>query len=225
MPDAIQTYSDDELSAAISAAMERHVEANRARDATLAALTILQEEQAARKAVRKAEAYEEVRRIAVSRGLQPPPPPKGCEEPSARAAALRLAALPTIRTRRGDDVPIGEARPAVDPETRTVEPVICGVSDHAVVRYLERVVGMDMAAMRARILTPFVEGAIRSGVVRIRTSEGVVVVREGVVTSFLPSGTGPSRGKKRHVDRGRGNRRRPDPFASSIDDAWSASVD
>lgn len=44
--------------------------------------------------------------------------------------------------------------------TKPIEPY---VSDHAVIRYFERVYGLDIAALRAEILTPEVKAAILAG--------------------------------------------------------------
>jgi len=225
MSDSMTTFTDAELSSAISDAMASQAEANRLRDASVAALVALQKEQAARKAARKAEIYVETRRIAASKGLQPPSPPKGFVEPCVRAASARLAVLPIVTTRSPESSsPAGEARPVVVEDPLATGPLIRGVSDHAVVRYLERVLGVDMAAIRSRIMTPLVESAIRSGVRRIRTADGVVVATDGIVTSFLPNENGPNRRRTGHIDRGKGRRRRPESTHGSDVD-WSASVD
>ncbi len=59
------------------------------------------------------------------------------------------------------------------------------VSDHAVVRWLERVRGMDMAAVRREILTPERAHVIETlSPVTVKTAEGIdLVVRDKVVVT------------------------------------------
>jgi hypothetical protein len=196
--------TDDELKDAIRAATEDHLRAARAKEAALAVLSSLQEESSRRKAARQADDYEAMRRRAAMNGSAPPPPPKSLSTAPVRAATARLAGLsPTLGSRPTTEVPVGVATRVQEDRSDVGETVVRGVSDHAVVRYLERVMGFDIDALRARIMTPTIERAIRSGVARVRIPEGVVVVREGIITSFLPSENGPSRRKGRYLDRGR----------------------
>ncbi len=63
--------------------------------------------------------------------------------------------------------------------------IIPSVSDHAVLRYMERKYGFDVAAIRAEILTPERREAIRCGAKSI-TVEGMrFVVRDGTITTAL----------------------------------------
>ncbi len=57
------------------------------------------------------------------------------------------------------------------------------VSDHALVRWLERYLEIDMEAMRAAILTPERHQAIQAGASAIHCRA------EGVVLNVAPSGT------------------------------------
>jgi hypothetical protein len=59
------------------------------------------------------------------------------------------------------------------------------VSDHALLRFIGRVLGVDLDALRARILTPTVAAAIKAGA-RAVTVEGTrFVVKGGVIVTIL----------------------------------------
>lgn len=63
------------------------------------------------------------------------------------------------------------------------------VSDHAVLRWLERHLDMDIEAVRASILTPARREAILCGAVHIhRPAEGVTlcIAEDGTVKTVLP---------------------------------------
>jgi hypothetical protein len=61
------------------------------------------------------------------------------------------------------------------------------VSDHAVVRYLERVYGIDMDAIRSEIATPVVMLAQGFGCGTVVGRNGCrVMIRDGVVTTVMP---------------------------------------
>ena len=57
------------------------------------------------------------------------------------------------------------------------------VSDHAVVRYLERFMGIDVDEIRCKILTPTVKGAIEAGA-KTFISEGITYcIKNNVITT------------------------------------------
>ncbi|GGB14969.1 hypothetical protein GCM10011380_00470 [Sphingomonas metalli] len=61
------------------------------------------------------------------------------------------------------------------------------VTDHAIVRYLERVHGIDMDVIRAEILTPVVQLAEGFGCGTVIGKNGCrVMIRDGVVTTIVP---------------------------------------
>lgn len=61
------------------------------------------------------------------------------------------------------------------------------VTDHAIVRYLERAYGMDIEAIKAEIATPIVQIAEGFGCGTVIGKHGArVVIRDGVVTTVLP---------------------------------------
>jgi hypothetical protein len=84
-------------------------------------------------------------------------------------------------------------------------PVFPIVSNHALLRFLERVDGVDVEGARARIMTPSVIAAIKAGAVRI-TVEGVrFVIKNGViVTAWDGEDERRKRRKVRKSDRRRG---------------------
>lgn len=59
------------------------------------------------------------------------------------------------------------------------------VSDHAVLRYMERTSGMDFDEIRKAILTPLVCDAIRAGAKRIHSGNMVYVVENYTIVTVL----------------------------------------
>lgn len=64
-----------------------------------------------------------------------------------------------------------------DPEVR--------ISDHAIVRYMERVYGLDLDALRREMLTPDREHMIRMGAKKIKAGDHVFIVENSVVITVL----------------------------------------
>lgn len=61
------------------------------------------------------------------------------------------------------------------------------VSDHAVLRYLERKYGMDIDALRAEILTPQRQKAFARGCRAVRAGEVLFIAKNGTVVTVLRS--------------------------------------
>ena len=59
------------------------------------------------------------------------------------------------------------------------------VSDHALVRYLERKYGFDSEAVRKEMLTPEVETAVRAGAAGCKSHGGTFKFRGMTVTTFI----------------------------------------
>lgn len=59
------------------------------------------------------------------------------------------------------------------------------VSDHAIIRYLERIKNVDMDAIRAEILTPERASAIRAGACRININGFSFVVKGNVICTIM----------------------------------------
>jgi len=59
------------------------------------------------------------------------------------------------------------------------------VSTHALLRYIERVLGVDIAAVEREILTPANVAAIRAGATRIRTANMDLIVKDQVVITVV----------------------------------------
>jgi hypothetical protein len=207
---------DEDLAEALRAANDAVTAHNVERRALLDHLQSLIDESGRRKDARRAERYEQARRRAAERGDAPPEPPVPSaatpRDASPRAAALRMKDLRiALPGRSADDDPAGAA-PVRTGRARIASidgkpPAVTEVSDHAVVRYLERVMGIDVESVRRRIMTPRIEAAIKAGVTRIRTAEGVVVSRQGVITTWLPNDAGPTKGVGSRIrDHGRSGR-------------------
>ncbi|WP_370178452.1 hypothetical protein [Alteriqipengyuania sp.] len=59
------------------------------------------------------------------------------------------------------------------------------VSDHALVRYLERKYGFDSEAVRKEMLTPEVEAALRAGAAGCKSHGGTFKFRDMTVTTYI----------------------------------------
>lgn len=73
------------------------------------------------------------------------------------------------------------------------------ISDHALLRYIERVHGIDTEAMKAALLTDALTGAIKSGASGMKTPEGIFVIVGSTVTTFLRPEMRPKRKTKRGI--------------------------
>lgn len=72
------------------------------------------------------------------------------------------------------------------------------VSDHAVLRYLERVKGVDIEAIRREILSETVLAAIKIGCRAVEIEGHKFTIVDGCITTCLPAGAnGFSHGRAR----------------------------
>lgn len=62
-------------------------------------------------------------------------------------------------------------------------PVMPVVSNHAILRFLECVYGVDVEAVRKRILTPMVAAAVIAGAKRIKVEGMTFVIENGVIVT------------------------------------------
>lgn len=69
--------------------------------------------------------------------------------------------------------------------TRTIDP---RVSDHALLRYLERVYGLDLNSLRREILTDPVRTAIKAGASAVFIAGCKAPVENGTIKTILPKG-------------------------------------
>jgi hypothetical protein len=76
--------------------------------------------------------------------------------------------------------------------TRTIVPQ---VSDHAVVRYLQRVYELDFEALKREILTPEIAGQIAAGAITVTVRGFKAPVENGVIKTILPRDAVVSRRK------------------------------
>lgn len=82
------------------------------------------------------------------------------------------------------------------------------VTDHALLRWMERVKGIDLDAIRAEIATPDIRAAIAAGVRSVVTHGHTLVIENGFVITVLLPGMRP---------KNKGHRRMPrNPRASNI---------
>lgn len=103
----------------------------------------------------------------------------------AKKARTRLKRLQSILSKRGHLVP---ASGEYDPNDLRRPALGAGVSEHAMLRYLERVMGMDLRAIEAEILERVKAGdSYYSGAVVI-DKEGVSYIMrdDGLVKSIMP---------------------------------------
>jgi hypothetical protein len=76
----------------------------------------------------------------------------------------------------------------------SIEP---SVSDHAVLRYMERVHGIDVEQLRGLILTETVEKAIRAGASAVRVDGMTYVIKGATIVTVLGSEQRPKKKTKR----------------------------
>lgn len=67
------------------------------------------------------------------------------------------------------------------------------VTDHALLRYIERVCEIDIEALREHILTPTVRQAIQSGATAVKTAEFMAVVKGNAITTITTPEVHPER--------------------------------
>lgn len=96
------------------------------------------------------------------------------------------AAKERVRTeqRKLSELLLERERVLVEVAKEAAEP---RVSDHAVIRYLERKHGFDFDGVRAEILTPDRVAAIRAGATSIRHDGIKFVVKDGVIVTTVPN--------------------------------------
>lgn len=71
-------------------------------------------------------------------------------------------------------------------DRRKRDAMVPTVTDHALLRYIERVHGVDIEAIRAAILTPVVVTAIKNGAAAVRSDECRYTIKDmSVVTVYV----------------------------------------
>lgn len=78
-----------------------------------------------------------------------------------------------------------------------LDAVVPTITDHALLRYMERMHGIDIAALKADLLTEALVGAIKAGATAMQTTEGTFVISGSSVTTFLSKDMRPKRKTKR----------------------------
>lgn len=71
------------------------------------------------------------------------------------------------------------------------------VSEHAVLRYLERVKGIDLNAIRAEMATPAVIAAISAGARSFIAPTHTIVIEGKTIITVLDAGVKPGHRKRR----------------------------
>lgn len=71
------------------------------------------------------------------------------------------------------------------------------ISDHALLRYIERIHGVDVDAMKAALLTEAVVLAIKSGATAVKSPAGTMVIKGSTVVTFLDPDMRPKRKTQR----------------------------
>lgn len=67
------------------------------------------------------------------------------------------------------------------------------ISDHALLRYVERIIGVDIDAMRAEIMTDMVKSALRAGATGVTVNGVKMVAKDGVIVTVLSEEMRPKR--------------------------------
>lgn len=78
-------------------------------------------------------------------------------------------------------------------EKRTAPKPEPTVTDHALLRYIERVCEIDVESLRRQILTPTVKQAIQSGATAVKTAEFLAVVKGHAITTITTPEIHPER--------------------------------
>ena len=71
------------------------------------------------------------------------------------------------------------------------------ISDHAMLRYVERVMGIDVEAIRTEILTDHVKSALRTGATGVTVNGVKMVAKDGCIVTVLAEGMRPKKKTKR----------------------------
>lgn len=95
-----------------------------------------------------------------------------------------------IRSRLGQITAELERRAANDAMVPTI-------SDHALLRYIERVCGVNVEDLKAELLTDAVVLAIKSGASAVKSPVGTMVIKGSTVVTFLDAEMRPKRRTKR----------------------------
>lgn len=70
------------------------------------------------------------------------------------------------------------------------------ITDHAVLRYLERFYGFNIEEVRSRLMTRNVVAGIQMGANAISIEGGKLMVTDNVVTTFIPSTAAMTKGRQ-----------------------------
>jgi hypothetical protein len=78
-----------------------------------------------------------------------------------------------------------------------LDAVVPTITDHALLRYMERVHGVNVAQLKAELLNDALVSAIKAGATAMQTPEGTFVINGSSVTTFLSKEMRPKRKTKR----------------------------
>lgn len=79
--------------------------------------------------------------------------------------------------------------------------VVPTISDHALLRYIERLCVVDVEALKAEMLTPSVVAAIKAGATGVKMPLGTLVIKGSTVVTFLTADMRPKAKTKRGLAR------------------------
>ena len=94
---------------------------------------------------------------------------------------------------------IDKERGRIEAEKKRLEDMLVAareeirVSDHAVIRYLERHCGFDFEEVRAEILSPIVRNAVNAGAAGVKMEEGTFKIQQRTITTFFSRKEGHER--------------------------------
>lgn len=134
---------------------------------------------------------------------------------SADIASIKAAMATRLGSVEAEAQRIRSRLGQIDTELRRREAndaMVPTISDHALLRYIERIHGVDVEAMKAALLTETVVLAIRSGATAVKSPAGTMVIKGSTVVTFLD----PEMRPKRKTQRGM---RGPTEDWSEIDEA------
>lgn len=121
--------------------------------------------------------------------------------------SLEVLRRARIHSKNGETIPVSQEKAAnfsIPAKVVAREPMI---TDHAMVRFLERHYDFDFDTMKKSLLTDTLKMACRMGAQSVKAHGGRWTIRGGVVTTFLkgprtsPKGAGPRVSKAQRLPR------------------------
>lgn len=96
-----------------------------------------------------------------------------------------LSEINSKRRQKADALNMVQAELTRRKEEKNFHPAI---SDHAVLRYMERVMGLDIDSLRSKILSPAIIGAMKSGATQFTADNISYRLRDNTIITIIDKG-------------------------------------